>query len=317
MPIPNFNPLAYEGTNPATLQELIGGLKNTVMLTPDNAPIATPYVVGQNGSFDTIQSAINQAVKDGANLNNFKSVQLQAGIYTENIQLRPGILLCGLSLGSAFTTVIMGEISYSDVITPTGFPVLAILSNIQVFNPSGPCLTLTGGNGTIPCLGCFFVSTDASSSTVSINTTGTEMQVNGDLNVFLNLDSTLPTVTVGASSQIEISRSLIENSNVCVLGTDDGEVKFAQCNTGGIMRFEDTSNLNTEYSRYRSATDEVIQLVDAGTSANLLACYINSNGGPGDWITGLGTLNSSTTNTLIGNRLTIDAGISVNNFPTV
>jgi hypothetical protein len=62
----------------------------------------TQYVVdpsttnGLKGTFQTIQSAINQAVSDGAAYpNNFKKIYIRTGTYTENLSIPPGIMLSG------------------------------------------------------------------------------------------------------------------------------------------------------------------------------------------------------------------------------
>jgi hypothetical protein len=52
-------------------------------------------VVGLQGTFTTIQAAINQAVADGATLGNYKVIKIRSKTYTENLIIPGGIIISG------------------------------------------------------------------------------------------------------------------------------------------------------------------------------------------------------------------------------
>lgn len=67
----------------------------------ENRAWESQYVVdnsttaGLQGTFSTIQSALDQAVTDGMAFNNFKKITIRPGTYTENLVIPPGAILEG------------------------------------------------------------------------------------------------------------------------------------------------------------------------------------------------------------------------------
>lgn len=59
----------------------------------------SPYIVGSDtqSQYTTIQSAINQAVADGASASNVKQIYIKPGTYTENLTISTGIYLISFS----------------------------------------------------------------------------------------------------------------------------------------------------------------------------------------------------------------------------
>lgn len=79
--------------------------------TPTDELYITPYIVDVNGNpgsaFTTIQSAIDQAVADGADLNNPRIIYIRLGTYVENLQIPAGIKLQSLGTNRSLGTHVM------------------------------------------------------------------------------------------------------------------------------------------------------------------------------------------------------------------
>ncbi len=79
----------------------------------ENRAWETPYVVdssstlGLRGTFSTIQSAINQAVSDGAAIGNYKKIYIRTGTYNENLTIPAGIMLEGYNFNNPFDGAIV------------------------------------------------------------------------------------------------------------------------------------------------------------------------------------------------------------------
>ncbi len=145
----------------------------------ENRNWETQYVVsgsttaGVRGTFSTIQSAINQAVTDGAAVSNYKRIYIRFGIYAENLTIPPGIILTGEVLpaptGGATTpfqsTSINGNHVYTGANTCSFEDLNFVTTTGAIFSPSGSptafqCYTRN----------CFFAALDGTSNT--FDTTG-------------------------------------------------------------------------------------------------------------------------------------------------
>lgn len=73
----------------------------------------TPYIVGTDSKYTSIQSAIDAAVADGASDSNPSLVLVKFGTYTEDISLVAGVYLQGLSNCAiqAFGVTVIGDIT--------------------------------------------------------------------------------------------------------------------------------------------------------------------------------------------------------------
>lgn len=79
---------------------------------PAQAPATGVYRVGAGCLFTTIQAAIDQAVADGYTTgDNPALVEIAPGTYTENVQLKPGVNLNGISSGASGVYVV-GNCTY-------------------------------------------------------------------------------------------------------------------------------------------------------------------------------------------------------------
>jgi hypothetical protein len=107
-----------------------------------NLDAVTPYMVGKTANtsaFSTIQSAINQAVSDGADAASPAVVWVTPGIYTENLTLSPFVHLTGT--GSGLAIQIEGNATYTSANNGDQWS----CTNISfVSTNSSPALTLAG-----------------------------------------------------------------------------------------------------------------------------------------------------------------------------
>lgn len=157
------------GLNPAVLPAGANGLVLTLDNTmPTGAKWATvsgggrtisPYIVGSTGSdFTTIQSAINQAVTDGAANTDPKNIYIKPGTYNENLTLHDGINLIGfdpvpntLPIGigvfavSSQSVQITGSITYDS--SAINHEVEFRIYNIWFNPPTGDTVILAGNPG--------------------------------------------------------------------------------------------------------------------------------------------------------------------------
>lgn len=86
-------------------------ISSTSALTPE----VTIYIVGPHGNYSTIQSAINQAVTNGASASVQAEIWIADGQYTEDLTLADYVNLVGLSNGPSNAVQIIGSASYSGV----------------------------------------------------------------------------------------------------------------------------------------------------------------------------------------------------------
>lgn len=131
----------------------------------------TPYVVdasstvGMQGTYTTVQAALNAAVADGMAFNNFKKITLRAGTYTENLTIPPGAILEGAAhlsfpTGGAITplnsTTIVGNHTLSGN-SITGFNNLNMISTSgDIFSDGTAAIILIYFNN------CFLAALDGS-----------------------------------------------------------------------------------------------------------------------------------------------------------
>jgi len=94
----------------------------------------TPYIVGSDAhsQYSTIQTAIDQAVIDGASNTVLKVIYIKPGIYTENLTVPAGIVLYGTSAANPFSAnqtmpvILVGHILFDNS--------AADIQNAQVLN---------------------------------------------------------------------------------------------------------------------------------------------------------------------------------------
>lgn len=117
---------------------LVGRTDTTVLPTPSPSvsDIITPYIVGSNAPYSSIQSAINAA----AETKQSQLVLVKAGTYTENIVLLPGINVSGVTNNS--TVILKGTVT-------ANFASVAVNGSrdVEVSN-----MTISPTNGSVPAL---------------------------------------------------------------------------------------------------------------------------------------------------------------------
>lgn len=133
----------------------------------ENRSWETQYVVdasttvGLQGTFTTIQAAINQAVSDGASLTVQKKIYIRYGNYVENLSIPPGIFLIGESLfGNPGALPLYTQITGNHTLQPTN---IFKCTDLWFQNPS-PTLDSFTNAGTVNIIianGCIFQSSSS------------------------------------------------------------------------------------------------------------------------------------------------------------
>lgn len=116
---------------------------------PAQAPTDKVYRVGAGCLFSTIQAAIDEAVADGfTTADNAALVEVSPGTYTENVVLKPGVNINGISAGAA-GVVIDGNCTY-----PVSNGATRAQNTISLQNLTLSCLngTALDVSGTAPVL---------------------------------------------------------------------------------------------------------------------------------------------------------------------
>jgi hypothetical protein len=134
----------------------------------------TQYVVdpsttnGLRGTFTTIQSAINQAVSDGASISSDKTIFIRYGSYTENLTIPPGIYLKGeASLANPLVVSAYTTITGNHTLGNTN---LFRASGLYFVNPSSTLDLFTSGTSNIFEMNdCGFNNTTSSGLMFTIN----------------------------------------------------------------------------------------------------------------------------------------------------
>jgi hypothetical protein len=75
----------------------------------------TPYIVGKGASdpYSTIQSAIDQAVTDGATFTNPAVVIVKPGVYVEDVSVAVGVSVWALTLEKSYMTRVTGTLTFN------------------------------------------------------------------------------------------------------------------------------------------------------------------------------------------------------------
>lgn len=140
---------------------------------------ASRYVVAPTfafGQYTTIQSAINQAVIDGADDTNPAIVWISAGIYTEDLALVPFVSLAGAVDGSVNAVQVVGNSVYTDN-TGAGTNQFSITNMSFVSNNTSPAISFQGSGTSNIHLQSLDASATATSGT-ALECTGANFSVN-------------------------------------------------------------------------------------------------------------------------------------------
>lgn len=209
---------------------LVGRTDSTTVVSPVTSDVLTPYVVGTDAPYSSIQSAINAA----AATQRRQLVVVKAGTYVENITLLSGVNISGVTNNS--TIILQGTISAnftsgvlnggSDVevtnmtIAPTssGSPVISIgpgdqiitFDQVEVTGAAGTVdmAIFSGGvvnfkNSWINGAGNFVVSPSSGATILaSVTLFRTSIDTPVNVNAFGNFSMTLSTITNTVTNSI-------------------------------------------------------------------------------------------------------------------
>lgn len=281
----------------------------------NGALAATPYAVGPNQEYTTIQSAIDAAVSDGRDATNPAVVVVEAGTYAEDITMAPGVFLQAVffsgysafpgsifnaGLGNTFMslpTVIQGTITCD-----FGAGTLAEnATGICGFRIEGPSLAaqavhVTGANPTSLLMASCSLNIPADGNTgVLVDNSGAETTfVLQDSYLYMVNPNTDPAVdSTGSTANIAIVRSNIVTeahgfggADVIVRGNGGGELYMLESIlTGGISLGTGGNNYIRNCDITAAFSDPVISMgsdlrISGGRLTSAIAsAYIVRTGG--------------------------------------
>ncbi|MBS3903738.1 MAG: hypothetical protein KGZ39_00245 [Simkania sp.] len=180
----------------------------------------TPYVVGSNANlsaFTTVQSAIDQAVADGASLATPAVVWITAGKYLEDVTLYPYVHLAGAVDSSVFACEIIGNAVYtgSGQFTATNVSFTtnnasaalsfqgAGVSNVHLQSVdckatvNGICLECTGANMT---LNVTIGTMEAAAGCRTLNISAGDVTIFSSISIYTDTASTISGGVVGIAT---------------------------------------------------------------------------------------------------------------------
>lgn len=282
---PNYTPAtsALWYSAPANMSAALDALVKSIF--PKNC-----YIVGPNGPFTTIQSAINQAVTDGHNndLTNPAFILVfpkdsGSQFYVEDITLKDGISLIGMpAKGKGYTVGIQGSLTYtpqSAAGPSTGIQLT--IANFYIQLASGKNINLTGTNaGRIWLRNCYVDKNGGAGDSIIL--------MNGNNSSVIEAELIDGNVTAGAAGCTIYSiqnGTLLSFTPLTIGSTQPG--KILACGAAGIVTATINSNC-TGNDAMTIAAGGVVTLALSSIKNN----QANSNGAN---ITAGGTLTSLNT----------------------
>jgi len=286
------------------------------------------YVVSAAGDLEytSIQTAINQAVADGANLSNQKTVWVLPGLYTENLALADGVNVIGFqadgrSLGiivdgqvtsvGGFTIVermaFISNVAPSTVSLNGGLSQASVLfsrCNIQNTAVGGVGMLLTGASGSFSLLDRVQVQSDGI-AIQEISNSSTSIE-----NSYI----------IGTTASIELNngcRSSVANQSFSsgalsgdVVVNDTAILNIFTGYVSGSILANLSSNSTISYSILQSGA--AAYQIGALATVTSISNTIESNSGGGNYVIGTGTFNTNTLNTLTGSDTAVIGTITTN-----
>jgi len=142
------------GKNINILYDLIDQLEFAVNQPFPPVCALTPYIVGLDCPFTTINSAIQQAKAEGANASNgslplkIAVVLVTPGQYVEDLVLEDGVIVSGIAEGRTRCTTVVG----AHTANSGSNPLQSFIVDMNLQNPSGTCIQIQGSPFTF--VGC-------------------------------------------------------------------------------------------------------------------------------------------------------------------
>lgn len=241
--------------------------------------LITPYIVGSDTSlyeYQSIQTAIAQAVTDGASAAIPKVILVSAGTFTEDVDILDGIIVKGMnSVRSIHASIIVGEISWGG--TATGH--IGSLEDIEVMAPAATdCLDVgLTGLGTLSCQSCKF---DASAGDRCVNW-ATNAACFLRLNNCLLIGSTTESISIRGFGDFSMLNSRFENdgSSLQLQITQDARAFTFNCLLEGRAQVQNDAELTLFNCLIDYTLGTNNYAVRANTGSKLVAkgCSILSN----------------------------------------
>lgn len=237
-------------------------------------------VAGLQGTFTTIQAAINQAVADGATLGNYKVIKIRSKTYSENLTIPGGIIISGdnISQPSGGVTVPYQGSCIVGNHTFTGNAVVAF-NNINFVASSGDIFS---GGAIVLCYSnnCTFLQTGADhifnitapNSFISL----LNCQLGGGQSI-LALDSSA--MTINNCTFLNNGGLTINGANLNLLNCKD--IGFIEC-VGTTLNINDcsffTSGQNYNISGTASGIIQTCQFKGAAIAGiqNTITCQVSN-----------------------------------------
>ncbi len=229
---------------------------------------ASRYVVAPTfalGEYTTIQSAIDQAVADGADAANPAIVWVSAGIYTEDLALVPFVSLAGAVDGSVNAVQVVGNSVYTDN-TGAGTNEFSITNMSFVSNNTSPAISFQGSGTSNMHLQSLDASATATSGT-ALECTGANFSINVTIST-LEASSGAKCMNVSAGNVFMFAG--VHSSFVDTASTISGTavVRLFSCVANDAFVLTDSSSL---YLMQCFVTSGNLTCVDVGVNCALIS----------------------------------------------
>lgn len=202
----------------------------------------TPYVVGANEIYQTIQSAIYQAVTvDGKNFSNPAVIIVKPGTYTEDVIIYPGINVVALAWEKSYMTRLSGMLIYDTSSGGTSGNKIATWTGIDISSNGSPSTVRFAGlyPQRLHLLNCNITSIGANPAILMTNNSGDAIVVANDVD-FENTSTGLAIrVDYGKFSGFK-TRSLKSSNAVAMQLNNNSEVESFNNYSNGKIEIKDS-----------------------------------------------------------------------------
>jgi len=224
------------------VQEAIDELK-TEIDSLDFQTKLTPYVVGANETYTTIQDAIDQAVTvDGKDFDDPAVIIVKPGTYVEDVTLYPGINVVALAWEKSYMTRVTGMLIYDTSSGGTSGTKIASWTGIDVSASGTPgTLRFAGLNAQrLHILNCHITSTGANPAIIMTNNSGDALVVATDVDFENTSSGQAIRIDYGKLSSFK-TRSLVNTADVALQVNNSAEIESFNLYSTGQLEFKDTA----------------------------------------------------------------------------
>lgn len=304
--------LTFSGAH--TFTGVLTGATNVTF--PTSGTLATtselstlPFIVGVNGPYTTIASAITAAHATSPSETSPALVLINPGTYTENLTLEPFVDLSSFNSGAYGSVIINGHATLTSASISDSIAISGITFET---NTSNAALTLAGTGSNASIVNISNCSFNGNNGTAIVNTNTNNIlnmwscQLNsGSGQAIFNLSGGFFSIY---STQFSSDNTASQLSNAAVLNLNNCSISDSYVLTTGGTIF-----MNGCYQNTTGSTNCIALSNDDSCSVYLQSCTLVSNGGT-YVISGTGSVVYSDIQTGEGSATALDPGLTLSTF---